>query len=229
MPANQRTSILITEDDPLLCSLLAEALGRHDGFEVLGVVQDGREVAEEVERRKPDLLLLDLGLPGLPGLEVIERLHHSDEPPRILVLSGDEGEDTQFLAARAGAQGFVPKSAGIAGLPEAIREVARGGAWFSRAVANRIFADYPKVVRRVRESERPAKRLTDRERQILARVARGMTNQEIAAELFMSVSSVKVYLRTVLRKLNLPNRIEAALFAVREGLVDSSDNNGSHA
>jgi len=216
-------SILIAEDDALLRSLLAEILSAQDGFEVVGSMESGREVVDAVARLRPTVLLLDLHLPGLSGLRVLEQLNDLPEGPLVLVLSGDEEEDTQLEVARNGARGFLPKSRAGSVLPQAIRAVAGGELWFTRQVSERIFREYHQLVRRVREQERPANQLSDREREVLVCVARGMTNGQIARDLFMSIHTVKLHIQNIFRKLNLPNRTEAAVFAVREGLLDEAD------
>ncbi|MFN3649967.1 MAG: response regulator [Armatimonadota bacterium] len=213
-------SIVIAEDDSLLRPLLAERLAREEDFEVVGRAGTGREAVAMVTQHAPDLLLLDLNLPELSGWEVMERLASLETPPRVLVLSGEEGERTQLEAARAGAQGFMCKSLAVRKLPEAIRAIFSGDVWFPREVIGQVFRDYPRLIHTEREQEKPLRRLSDREREVLIRVARGLTNQQIAGELYMSISTVKVHISSILQKLDLPNRTEAAVFAVREGLLD---------
>jgi len=216
-------TILIAEDDALLRSFLTELLAREEGFEVLGTVADGQECVEVLSCLKPQMLLLDLRLPGLSGLKVLERLGGMEDGPAVLVLSGEEDEETQVEVARSGAAGFLPKSQAVSLLPQAIRAVAGGELWFSRRVSNRIFLEHRKLVRRVRDHEKPLNQLSDREREVLVYVARGHTNNQIASDLLMSIHTVKLHIQNILRKLNLPNRTEAAVYAVREGLLDLSE------
>lgn len=216
-------TILIAEDDPLLRAFLTDVLAGHPEIRVLGSVGDGREVLAAANRLKPQIVLLDLHLPGLAGLKVLELLLESENPPRVLVLSGDEANETQLEAARGGAKGFLPKSQAISKLADAIQAVASGGMWFAPQVVEQIFNEYPRLVRRTQQMDRPVDQLSAREREVLICVARGMTNQQIARELFMSLSTVKVHLHNVFQKLNLPNRTEAAVFAVREGLLIAKD------
>jgi DNA-binding NarL/FixJ family response regulator len=216
-------SILIAEDDSLLRGLLTEVLAGHPDLNVVGTVGTGPEVQEVVERARPQVLLLDLNLPGLHGLKVLERLAGMDAVPQALVLSGDEADGTQLQAARNGARGFLAKSQGVATLPAAIRAVAGGEVWFAPWVIGQVFRDYPPLWHRAQAQEKPAKQLSDREREVLARVAQGRTNQEIAGELDVSLSTVKIHVRNILHKFHLPNRTEAAVFALREGLLSPTD------
>jgi DNA-binding NarL/FixJ family response regulator len=212
-------SILIAEDDALLRSLMEEVLRRHEDFHVLQAVGNGREALERVEELRPSVLLLDLNLPELSGFRVLEQLVERGDAPRVLVLSGDEADETQVKAASYGAVGFVGKSQAVMHLPAAIRAAARGEAWFSRQLSAQVFGAYSRLLHRVRQQERPVNLLSEREKEVLIQVARGLTNQQIAESLFMSISTVKTHIQNIFQKLDLPNRTEAAVFAVREGLV----------
>lgn len=215
-----RVSILIAEDDALLHSLLADILDREGDLEVVGVAEDGNTCLEVIERLHPMVVLLDLRLRGLSGQKVLSHLLEQPEPPAVLVLSGEDDENTQVEVARSGARGFLPKREAVAVLARAIRAVSKGESWFTPEVTARILREHQDLVRKVRDEQRPLNHLTVREREVLARVARGLTNRQIAAELFMSVHTVKLHIANILRKLGLPNRTEAAVFAVREGLIE---------
>jgi DNA-binding NarL/FixJ family response regulator len=213
-------TVLIAEDDALLRHFLVQRLADQDDFTVVGSVANGREALEATEQLRPSVLLLDLGLPELSGLQVLERLPAGRAAPRVLVLTGDESEEAQIQAIRHGARGFLGKSEAGPALPDAIRAIAAGEVWLSGGLVRRIVDDYPTLVRRVQEQDGPIGRLTDREREVLVRIGQGMTNQQIAAALAMSVSTVKVYIRSLFKKLDLPNRAGAAVFASREGLLE---------
>lgn len=223
IPAPARITILIAEDDPLLRQLLERLLALHDDFSVSGSVGDGRLVLDEIRATSPSLLLLDLTLPGMHGLTVLDRLIDFPDAPFVLVLSGHESDEIQMESARHGAHGFLGKSQGIETLPEAIRAIHGGQVWFTRSVMGRIFTEYVRLARRVREFDRPGSVLSPKENQVIQWLARGLTNQQIAGQLGMSVSTVKVHVRNILQKLDLPNRTEAAVYAVREGLLDERD------
>jgi DNA-binding NarL/FixJ family response regulator len=216
-------TVLIAEDDPLLRALLPRLLEGEEAITVVGSVSNGREALTSTAELRPDVLLLDLHLPEVSGLRVLERLTEAGVFSTALVLSGDEADETAFAAARAGAKGFLGKSGALSRLGEAIRAVADGEVWFSRRIVSQILSDYPTLVRRSGSEDHPASRLTERERHILKCIARGMTNQQAARELLISVSTVKIHLQAIYQKLNVPNRTEAAVWAVRQGLVQEED------
>jgi DNA-binding NarL/FixJ family response regulator len=225
-PGGQTTRIrvLVAEDDDLLRSLLREWMKREADVEVIDVAADGREALEKAVRLQPDVLLMDVRMPGLSGLEVLEQL--PPEGPRVLIFSV-EADDAAVLAAfRAGARGFLPKRAAERYLLDAIRAVANDETWLDRRLTTRLVSELSRLARRVSELERPDALLSAREREVLSAVGRGLTNEQIARELFVSKNTIKIHVSSILHKLNLPNRTEAALFAVREGLVKSDGNGG---
>ncbi len=213
-------TVLIAEDDALLLHFLTQRLAVEEGLSAVGCAATGREALAAAGELRPRVLLLDLGLPDLSGLEVLTHLSTQAHRPAVLVLTGDEAEETQLEAVRRGARGFLCKSEAGPALPEAIRGVAAGETWLSPRLVGRIMDDYPALVRRAREQRSPVQRLNEKEREVLIRIGRGMTNLEIAAELYLSVSSVKQYSRSIIRKLELTNRAGAAIFAAREGLLE---------
>jgi two-component system NarL family response regulator len=213
-------SILIAEDDPLLRNLLADILEAEADFTVVSSVGRADEALHVAAGLRPQVLLLDLSLPDLGGSQVVDSLLEQPDPPKVLILSGDEREETQLKAARSGAHGFIGKSVAREALPKAIRTLAAGEVWFSRRVVGLIFNEYPTLVRRAQEQEGPISLLSDREREVLLYLARGLTNKQIADALFMSISTVKSHIRSVFQKLDLTSRTEAAIFAVREGLEE---------
>jgi len=214
------TTVLIAEDDALLRTLLVQLLAAHDDLRVVAEVADGREVLPALDQHRPDVLLLDITLPGFSGLDILEALTERLDRPRVLVLSGSEDPETQLNAVRNGAAGFLGKSRASGVLVEAVRAVAGGGVWLAPDVVSRVVQEYPTLARQAAVDRSPLSRLTDRERDVLARVARGMTNQQIASDLIMSLSTVKTHLQSIFRKLELPSRTEAAVLAVREGLLE---------
>jgi two-component system NarL family response regulator len=219
--SDRRISILIVEDDPLLRNFVAEVLVQHPDLTVVGSLASGREVTAAVADCSPDVLLLDLHLREFSGWQVLEVLadHHSGI--HALVLSGDEAPETMLQAARAGARGFLCKSAARTVLPKAVRAVAAGQTWFSPEVLGAILTDYPMLIRQAERATHPLASLTTRERAVLVRIARGLSNQQIGRELSISLSSVKAHIHRLLQKLQLQSRTEAAVFAVREGLLDA--------
>jgi DNA-binding NarL/FixJ family response regulator len=217
-----RIRVLVADDDDLLRSLLRDWMQREVDVEVIDVAADGREALEKAMTLRPDVLLIDLKMPGMSGLEVLE--HLPPDGPRALMLSV-EADDAAVLAAfRAGARGFLPKRAAERYLPDAIRAVANDETWLDRRLTTRLVTEMSRLARRVAELERPDSLLSPREREVLGALGRGLTNDQIGKELFVSKNTVKIHVSSILQKLNLPNRTEAALYAVRSGLVTPNGN-----
>jgi DNA-binding NarL/FixJ family response regulator len=218
------TKILIALEDHLLRSLLTERLSLEESFQILGGgVSSGNELRSALDAQRPDVLVLDLQWSGFSGLHLLEQISDQPDRPLILAIGGEENPEAQLMAARAGARGFVSKSQGSTVLCEAIRIVRTGGVYFERQVSERVFDEYHRLSRRVREQDNPAHSLSDREREVLVCMADGLTNKEIADQLYMSIHTVKLHVQKIFRKLDIPNRTEAAVFAVREGLVSASN------
>ena len=216
---DQRCRVVLADDDPLLQNLLAEVLNRETDFQIVACALGGRHALEVIEREKPDLLLLDLHMPDLDGFAVLATLLKWPHRPRVLTLSVQEDDETMIRTARMGASGFVPKRLAVKNLPGAIRKVMDGEVWFSRRICGYIFDEFTTLALKQRESSSPISQLSEREREVLLRIAHGKTNPQIAGELYLSISTVKIHVSNILKKLSLPNRTEAAIFAVREGLV----------
>jgi DNA-binding NarL/FixJ family response regulator len=217
-----RMRILVVEDEPVLRRLLVELIDREEELEAVGAVETGERALHDVSRLAPDLVVLDLHLPDLSGIEVMSALDGREEAPDVLVVSGDDAEATQIEVARAGARGFVPKAELSKQLADAIRSVGRGETWYSAATAGRILLEYRQLWLRARRQHRPLGQLTERELAVLMGIARGQTNSQIAQDLQVSVHTVKARVRSILRKLKLPTRTEAAVFAAREDLLERS-------
>ena len=213
--------ILLAVEDPLLRNLLADRLSQETDFHVAGAVGDPESLLEVVQLSNPHVIVLDLQWSAASGLALLERVLVQVPEAMFLTLVGDEAEDTQVMAAQNGARGVVTKTEGITVLPQAIRALGRGEVWFTRQVSRRIFQEYHRLAQQLREQEQPLAGLSVREREVLIHVAEGLTNRDIAERLHMSVHTVKLHVQRILQKLELPNRTEAAVFAVREGLVSS--------
>jgi DNA-binding NarL/FixJ family response regulator len=212
--------ILIAEDEPLAQSLLESVLEREPGMVVVGVVGDGVEAVAKTLALRPDILLLDLYMPGIHGLEVARQLAPGDVETRILALTVDASEETIVHAFRAGVRGFLLKTAANQYLTRAIRAVAEGETWIDRRTTSRLVDELAFLSRKLEAAERPDAALSDREREVLVCLGRGFTNKQIADELYLSLGTVKAHVSHILEKLGLSNRTGAALFARRIGLVE---------
>jgi DNA-binding NarL/FixJ family response regulator len=206
-----RVRILLVDDHRVLREGLERILGFCEDFEVVGSAADGKQALEEARRLKPDLVLLDLALPGMHGLEVIPRLLERESHPRILVLTVHDDDEMATKAVRAGAHGYILKSTSSQELTTAIRRVAAGGQYYDPVVVRGL----------MREGQAdPQEQLTEKEAIVLRLVAAGLTNREIAAQLYVSIDTVKSHLESVFRKLGVSDRTHAVAVALRRHLLD---------
>ena len=213
--------VVIVEDHPLMQSALEATLERADGFTVVGTATSGLQAEPLVSRTQPDLVLLDLLLPGLDGLSCLALLRERHPETTVVVLSGTEDEEIVERALSGGAAALVKKSISPADLPVLLRQVLQGSVRFATPRIARAV-----VTKATRESRLDVVRaeacgetgLTARELEVLEMVARGLPNRAVAEELFLSDQTVKRHLRKVYRKLGVANRTEAARTAYRLGL-----------
>ncbi len=192
------------------------------GIDVLGEAADGEEGVRLVLELRPDVVLMDLRMPRLDGIEATRRIVAAGSPTRVLVLTTFEGEELTFRALRAGATGYLLKDAGGARLVSAVESAAAGEMPLAPEVVARLVASY---VQRPPAAPAPSHRLdplSDRERDVLALMGAGRSNPEIAAELFISLATVKSHVRHILGKLDLRDRAQAIVLAHECGLVDSA-------
>ena len=191
-------------------------------IEVVGECDDGLDAVDRIVELAPDLVLMDVRLPGVSGIEATRRARSLVPSVKVAILTVSEDDDDLFAAVRAGATGYILKEVSIEDLPDAVRAVARGDSLISPPMASRLLGEFNALSRRVEEQRGTAPRLSDRELEVLRLVARGMSNKDIAAELVIAENTVKNHVRNILEKLQLRSRMEAAMYAVREKLVDAS-------
>jgi DNA-binding NarL/FixJ family response regulator len=207
--------VLIVDDDALVRAALSMMLADSDAVRVVGEASDGAEVPAAVDRLTPDVVLMDIRMPGVDGLAATEALRARGHGPQVIVLTTFDADDQVLRALRAGAAGFLLKDTPPAEIVRAIGLVAAGEAMLSPAVTRRLIqhvAGDGHADRRARARELLA-RLTDREREVAVAIGEGKSNAEIAAELYMSVATVKAHVTRVLQKLELDNRVQVALLA----------------
>ncbi|GGQ78503.1 response regulator transcription factor [Streptomyces flaveolus] len=216
--------LLLVDDDPLVRAGLSFMLGGAGDVEIVGEAADGDEVEALVDRTRPDVVLMDIRMPGVDGLTATERLRGRADPPQVVVLTTFHADEQVLRALRAGAAGFVLKDTPPAQILDAVRRVAAGDPVLSPAVTRRLMehaAGTAADTRRTRARARIAA-LNDREREVAVAVGRGLANAAVAAELYLSVATVKAHVSRILAKLDLDNRVQIALLAYDAGLLDDA-------
>jgi len=206
--------VLVVDDHPIVRQGLCTYLSSRPGLAVVGEASDGDEVVAEALRLSPDVVLLDLVMPRAGGIDAIRRLRAAPEPPRVIVLTSFSGDDRVVDAVRAGAAGYLLKDVPPAELDAAIRVVHQGGVLLDPSVVGSVMAEVARA-----EPLPGVDELTARERQVLSLLAQGHSNRELAAELYVSEKTVKTHVSSILSKLRVTDRTQAALFAVRHGLA----------
>ena len=210
--------VAIADDQALVRTGFRVILDAEPDLEVVGEAGDGVETVELVPEKRPDVVLMDIRMPNLDGIEATRRLTVLPQPPRVLMLTTFDLDEYVYEALRAGASGFLLKDAGADELLHAVRVVAAGEALLSPSITRRLIADYS---RRPPASEQPAAlaELTPRELEVLRLLARGLSNAEIAGELVLGDATVKTHVARVFQKLDLHDRAQAVVLAYETGLV----------
>lgn len=216
MTPDARIRIVLADDHPLLREGVARTLAESGLFAVVGEAATGAEAEAMVERHHPDLLLLDISMPG-GGIATLRRIMAGDNPPRCAMLTVSEEDDDVMQALKAGASGYILKGVGARDLVAILTDLAEGRTYVAPSLAMKVLAAL-NAPRPGREAT-PLDTLTRREEEILRRVAEGKSNKEVARDLDLQEKTVKHYMTAILQKLHARNRTEAALIA-REGWSD---------
>jgi DNA-binding NarL/FixJ family response regulator len=211
--------VVVVDDEPMVCAHLRTILGAADDLEVVDEAHDGAEAVDAVMRSRPDVVLMDLRMPGVDGLTAIERIGRLSHRPAVVALTTFDADQYVLRALRAGAAGFLVKSTPPEDLIGLVRVAADGNMVLSPSAARRLVAasaDRQSAQQRARELTRS---LTDRELEVLACLGEGLSNAQIAARLFLSEATVKGYVSRMLDKLGCANRTQAGLLAHDAGIV----------
>jgi DNA-binding NarL/FixJ family response regulator len=211
--------VLICDDQALVRAGFRAILEAQPDIEVAGEAENGAEGVALAERRAPDVILMDIRMPVLDGVEATRRLVAAGSPARILVLTTFDLDEYVHAAIRAGASGFLLKDVTPAKLLEAIRVVASGDALLAPSVTRRLLERFASTLPQRDQSSEALGALTARETEVLRLLAGGLSNAEIAAELVVSEATVKTHISSVLRKLGLRDRVQAVIVAYETGLV----------
>jgi len=210
--------VLIADDHALFRRGVASLLAVESDFEVVGEAADGRQALEMARELMPDVILMDISMPVMDGLAATRQIKAEIPYVWIVILTASDGDRNLFEAVKSGAQGYLLKNIEPQALYGTLRGVVRGEAPVSRVMAGRLLDEFARQARQAAPAA-PAAELTGREREVLELVSRGRSNKEIAVALAIAENTVKNHLKNILEKLHLKNRVQAATFALREGLV----------
>jgi len=215
--------VLIADDQALVRTGFRVIVNAEPDLEVVGETADGRETIEAVQTQRPDVVLMDIRMPNLDGIETTRRLAAAAHPPRVLILTTFDLDQYVYEALRAGASGFLLKDASADELLQAVRVIAAGDALLSPSITRRLIADY---AHRPPPSERPAalEELTRRELEVLRLIASGLSNDGIARKLVLGNATIKTHVARIFAKLDLHDRAQAVVLAYETGLVTPGRN-----
>ncbi|MFI6478221.1 response regulator [Nonomuraea sp. NPDC050663] len=213
-------TLLVADDEPLLRTAFRMILDAEPGMEVAGEAGDGEQAARLAWRLRPDVVLMDVRMAGMDGIEATRRIVRDSPRSRVLILTTFDLDEYAFAGLNAGASGFLPKNTRPKDLLDAIRHVAAGEAALSPRVTRRVLERFaPHMRPEPAARDRRLASLTAREHEVLAHVARGLSNAEIAAAMHLAEATVKAYLSRVLDKLGLRDRTQAVVFAYENGIA----------
>lgn len=215
---SEKISVLLVDDHTLFRSGIRFLLQRHADFQVVGEAADGVEGVKRAKQLNPDVVLLDLHMPGISGLETLQMLLQDRPQATVLMLTVSEDAEDLSAALQAGARGYLIKNIDADYLVRAIRRAAAGEAVVAEAMTAKLVAQLKGGAPARNESSSGLDKLTPREREILICLARGESNKVIARNLSVAESTVKIHVQNVLKKLHLSSRVQAAVFAVEHGL-----------
>ncbi|MBV8943234.1 MAG: response regulator transcription factor [Solirubrobacterales bacterium] len=213
--------VLLVDDQALIRTGFRMILGAEEDIEVVGECADGTQAIDSVKRLKPDVVLMDIRMPEMDGIEATRRIIQSDGDPavRVLMLTTFDLDEYVYDALSAGASGFLLKDVPADQLVQGIRLVAAGDALLAPSVTRRLIEEFSKGPRSRQEKPAALEELTPRELEVVTLIARGMSNQEIAEELVVSETTIKTHVARVLMKLGVRDRVQAVVLAYESGLV----------
>jgi DNA-binding NarL/FixJ family response regulator len=215
----KKIKVVVADDHTLVRKGLCAILEGESEIEVVGEAEDGREAIRKVEQLEPDVVLLDITMPILNGLEATRQLKKRFPKLKILILTMHDNEEYVFETLRAGASGYLVKRSAPNELISAIKAVYREGSFLSPAISKRVIDEYVRVGPKKVKADEEFGKLTEREREILQLIAEGRANREIAELLHISIKTVESHRSHIMEKLNLRNIAELTQYAIRKGLI----------
>lgn len=221
--------VLIVEDHPMFRQAVALALSKSNEIEILGETDNGKTGVKMATELKPDVVLMDIGLPEIDGIEATDLIKKANPDIKVLIFTSREASDDVFESLAAGAEGYITKGANETQLLSAINAVNEGTAWLDPSIARLVLSNVQQQKQSVPETSQEQKQtakqpkntygLTDRELDVLALIVDGLSNSDIAEKLVITKSTVKTHVHSILQKLYVSNRTQATIYAVKEGLV----------
>jgi DNA-binding NarL/FixJ family response regulator len=214
--------VVLADDQPLVRAGLRVLIGDTPGIDVAGEAATGAEAVRLARDVRPDVVMMDIRMPGMDGIEATQMITAGDDAARVIVLTTFDDDDYVYAALRAGASGFLVKDMKLEDILAAIRVVAAGEALIAPSVTRRLIEEFAARPRPARPST-PIAAITGREREVLTLVGRGMSNAEIAAHLFISTATAKAHVARLLAKLGARDRVQLVITAYEAGLVSPSE------
>jgi DNA-binding NarL/FixJ family response regulator len=216
----EKIRLILVDDHQLVRTGIANLLSGEPAFEIIGEASDAKELFELLKKSQPDIAVLDIALPGISGIEITKKLHSEFPGIRILILSMHTAEEFIFNAINSGARGYLPKNTSRKELIEAIYAIYRGEEYFAESISNVILKSYIKKAKSESpEDENNESLLSKREIEVLKLFAEGMTNQEIADKLFISIRTVESHKNHIMARLELKTTVDLVKFAIRNNIV----------
>jgi two-component system response regulator NreC len=215
-----RIKVVVADDHAIVREGVRMILGREQDIEVVGEAGDGQQALDLVASLQPQVVIMDISMPGMGGIEATQRLKAKHPEVQVLALTMHEDETYVFQLLRAGAAGYVLKRAAAQDLVQGVRAAAKGEAFLYPSIARKVVEDYLKRVETGEERER-YDGLTTREKEILTLIAQGLSNQQIAKNLYISIKTVQTHRAHILEKLGLHDRTELVRYAIRKGLIQA--------
>ena len=212
-------TLVIVDDAELFRAALKAAVSQ-EGFDVVGVAADAMKGIDLVQEHQPDLVMLDLLMPGMSGLEIVGTIIKESPKTRVVLLTASESADDLLAAVKAGASGYLTKDTPLPRLLASMHDVLEGGAAVSPAMGGKLFSATRDLLRHHGSAAMRSPELTGRELEILTLVGEGKTSREIADQLYISENTVRNHVRNILDKLGMKSRFEAVKWAYREGLIE---------
>ncbi len=215
-----KIKVLIADDHAIVREGIKLILSREQDIEIVGEAGNGREALDLVAKLKPQVVVMDISMPEMGGIEATKQVKETWPKVNVLALTMHEDESYVFQLLKAGASGYVLKRGAAQDLVQAIRSAAKGEAFLYPSVARSVLQDY---LKRIESGDNRSRYdgLTDREREILALIAEGLSNQEIAQKLYISIKTVQTHRTHIMEKLDLHNRAQLVRYAIRKGLIEA--------